>query len=97
MTKLIVAAICAATMFTSKATADEVVIDPDQSVQPQRVVAIQNLNQDALQEALLCKTRYSCGMLSDEDRAKAAMALLFLRISENCSRKNCTLRLVKVR
>lgn len=97
MTKLIVAAICAASMFASKATAQEAVGGPDQGVQPEPVVAVQTLNQDAVQEALLCKARNSCGLLSDEDRAKAAMALLFLRISENCSRQPCALRLARVR
>lgn len=96
MTKLIVAAICAASMFASKATAQEAVVAPDQTAQPTPAVASQTLDQRAIQETLLCKARNSCGKVSDEDRARAAMALLFLRISENCSRQNCALRLARV-
>lgn len=97
MTKLIVAAICAATLFASRATAEELVGGPARGAQPRPAVAAQYPNQEAIQEALFCKARNSCGVLSDQERARAAMALLFLRISENCNRNPCALRLAKVR
>ncbi|MCH8861293.1 MAG: hypothetical protein IID51_02125 [Proteobacteria bacterium] len=105
MIKLFVAVICVAALFSSKATADEantgaVTAGAESATTLTREVtrdAIQETNQGAMREVLLCRINKSCSDLSDEDRARAAVALLFLRISENCNRQPCALRLARSR
>lgn len=101
MIKVFVAAICVVALFSSKATADEADSRPFAAGPPSTVTltrdAARGTHQEAIREALLCRINKTCSSLSDEDRAKAAVALLFLRISENCNRQPCALRLVRSR
>ena len=105
MIKLFMTVICVAALFSSRATAEEadtgaVAAGPESATTLTREVtrdAIQETNQGAMREALLCRINKTCSNLSDEDRARAAVALLFLRISENCNRQPCALRLVRSR
>lgn len=95
MIKLMAAVICAATLITSKATAQETSAEPAFTGSENAVMVTPETDRVAIKAALMCKVRNECGALTDEDRARAAMALLFLRISENCSRKPCALRLAR--
>lgn len=97
MTKLLMTIICAATLIMSKATAQEANADPAVTGSKDTAVVAQELDLVAVQAALLCKTQNTCGALTNDDRAKAALALLFLRISENCAQRPCALRLARAR
>lgn len=101
MVKLFVIALCVAGLLTSNATAGETYSGPTATGQERGVAlarsATREMDREAIREGIMCKVDGSCGTLTDEDRAKAALALLFLRISENCNRQPCALRLVKSR
>lgn len=101
MIKLFVVTICVAALFSSEAAADEADSGPFAAGSPSAVTltrdAAQGMDQQAIRQALLCRINKTCSALSDEDRARAAVALLFLRISENCNRQPCALRLARSR